>query len=245
MTDAPLLALALRLVDQEARLRPDAGWHPSPEELTAYRDDRLSARRAARICRHLGVCCDCPDLLLALERFLEPLPDAAGRDDASWRELRRRLFERPRARPPAWRIPPMLLSLRAAYAFAGASLLATVALSLWSLLPRPLANVEIASVEMPGIRRGAEPHQEIRVSARGVLLVLETNRLDDGAELRLEILETSGRRLGTVDGLRSESGGVRAFIPRSLLPAGELRFRLTGRVSSGGAEEVTVRVLHL
>jgi hypothetical protein len=73
------LRLALRLLAREQRLRPDAGWHPSPEALTAYRDGRLSRRREARVCRHLGVCLDCPDLLLDLERFLEPLPDEPRR----------------------------------------------------------------------------------------------------------------------------------------------------------------------
>jgi hypothetical protein len=91
MTDT--LARALRLFHRETRLRPGAGWHPSPEELTAYRDDRLSARRDARVCRHLGVCFDCPDLLLGLERFLEPLPEDGVLDTtASWRELRRQIF---------------------------------------------------------------------------------------------------------------------------------------------------------
>jgi anti-sigma factor RsiW len=87
------LRLALRLLDREQRLRSDAGWHPSPEELTAYRDNRLSARRTARVCRHLGVCRDCPDLLLELERFLEAFPEDAPEDTATWRELRRQLFE--------------------------------------------------------------------------------------------------------------------------------------------------------
>lgn len=87
------LARALRLLAREARLRPDAGWHPSPEELTAYRDDRLPAPRDARVCLHLGVCFDCPDLLLLLERFLEPLPEDGALDTAaSWRELRRQIF---------------------------------------------------------------------------------------------------------------------------------------------------------
>jgi len=91
MTDT--LSRALRLLAREARLRPDAGWHPSPEELTAYRDDRLSLRRDARVCRHLGVCLDCPDLLLGLEIFLEALPEAGSPDTGgSWRELRRQIF---------------------------------------------------------------------------------------------------------------------------------------------------------
>lgn len=69
------LARALRLLAREQRLRPDAGWHPSPEMLTAYRDGRLSRRLEVRICRHLGVCLDCPDLLLAFELFLESLSE--------------------------------------------------------------------------------------------------------------------------------------------------------------------------
>jgi hypothetical protein len=94
------LRLALRLLEREERRRPDAGWHPSPEELTAYRDSRLSSRRSARLCRHLGFCFDCPDLLLELERFLAPLPDEAGAGTAaeiaaSWQDLRSWLFAAP------------------------------------------------------------------------------------------------------------------------------------------------------
>jgi hypothetical protein len=90
------LARALRLLAREQRLRPDAGWHPSPEALTAYRDGRLPRHREARVCRHLGVCFDCPDLLLDLERFLEPLPDEPGADTgAAWQALRRQLFPTP------------------------------------------------------------------------------------------------------------------------------------------------------
>ena len=91
-----ILRLALRLLEREERLRPDAGWHPSAEELTAYHDGRLSARRAARVCRHLGVCFDCPDRLLALGDFLKPLPEEDSPETAaSWQELRRRLFPAP------------------------------------------------------------------------------------------------------------------------------------------------------
>jgi hypothetical protein len=237
------LRLALRLLEREERLRPDAGWHPSPEELTAYRDGRLSARRTARVCRHLGVCFDCPNLILELERFLEPLPDESGIDmAASWQELRRRLFTEPRPRPPAWQVAPIFASLRTAYAIAAASLLAAMALSFWSLSPRAVPNMPMEVVDMPGVRRGTEPAQEIRVPAIGVVLILNPARLLQEADLRLEILSSSGRRIGTMDGLHSEAGSVRAFLPRSLLPPGEVRLRLT---RPGLAEEVTLRVLHL
>lgn len=236
------LHLALRLLEREERLRPDAGWHPSPEELTAYWEGRLPVRHTARVCRHLGVCYDCPDLLLDLERFL--MPQQADDFDiaASWQELRSRLFSEPR--PPAWRLPPVFASLRAAYAFAAASLFAALALSFWSLSPRSIPNLPVETVEMPGARRGSEPPPEIRVPAVGVVLILYPARLQ-AETLRLEILDPSGRRIGAVDGLRFESGSVRALLPRSLLPQGEVRLRLTGPGASGEAEEVILRVLHL
>ncbi len=92
LRNADRLRRALRLVDRDERLSPGAGWHPSPSELTAYRDHRLPSRRAARIQRHLGTCFDCPDLLLDLERFLA-MPEGGEEDgDVSWEELRPRLF---------------------------------------------------------------------------------------------------------------------------------------------------------
>lgn len=240
MTD---LRLALRLLEREERLRPDADWHPSPEELTAYRDGRLPARRAARVCRHLGLCFDCPDRLLALERFLKPLPeDNSQETEAAWEELRNRLFAAPEPRARSWRLPPVFASLGTAYAFATASLLAAVAVSLWSLSPRAIPNLPTAFVEMPGLRRGSEPSQEIQVPAVGVVLILTPAQSQAGTGLRLEILDPAGRRIGAVEGLRFEAGSVRALLPRSLLPVGELRFRLTGPAAT---EEVTLRVLHL
>lgn len=239
------LRRALRLLESEERLRPDAGWHPPPEELTAYRDGRLSRRREARICSHLGVCLDCPDLLLDLESFLEPLPDEPGADAAAWQDLKRRLFAMPRPRPPAWRLPPVWASLRTAYGFAAASLLAAVTLSFWSLSPRAVPNMPMMTIDMAGVRRGLEASQEVRVAPAGVVLVLYPARLVQETDLRLEVLDPSGRRLGTVGGLRSEAGTVRALLPRSLLPQGEVRLRLTGRGSFTEVEEVTLRVLHL
>ncbi len=237
------LRRALRLLDREERLSPDAAWHPSPEELTAYRDGRLSRRREARVRRHLGVCHDCPDLLLDLERFLEPLADKPGPEAAaSWQELRRQLFATPRLRPPAWRLPPVFASFRTAYALAAASLVAAVAVSFWSLSPRAVPNMPMAVVEMPATRRGPETPQEVRVAPAGVVLVLYPARIFQEAGFRLEVLDPAGRRLTTIRDLRSDLGAIRVLLPRSLLPQGEIRLRLTGW---GAAEEVTLRVLHL
>ena len=107
MRDAAVLALALRLLDQEARLRPDAAWHPSPEDLTAYHAGRLGPARTCRVRRHLGFCFDCPDLLLDLERFLEP-GRPSNDADASWVELRLRLGRDDRG----WRWRRILSALR-------------------------------------------------------------------------------------------------------------------------------------
>jgi hypothetical protein len=240
-----LLTRALRLLAREERLRPDAGWHPSPEELTAYRDGRLPRCREARVCRHLGVCLDCPDLLLDLERFLEPLPDEPGIDTTAWQELRKRLSAAPRPRLPDWRLTPVWTSLRTAYGLAAASLVAAVAVSIWSLSPHAVPNIPMELVDMPGVRRGPEPLREIRVAPAGVVLTLSSALFLQETDLRLEILDLSGRRLGAVEGLRAELGSVRALLPRSLLPQGEIRLRLAGRASSTPAEEVTLRVLHL
>ena len=107
MKDAAVLALALRLLDREARLRPDAAWHPTPEELASYHAGRLGPRRTGRIQRHLGFCCDCPDLLLDLEAFLKPGLPAGDADD--WGELRLWLQRNPGR---GWRWRRILSSLR-------------------------------------------------------------------------------------------------------------------------------------
>jgi hypothetical protein len=86
--DEAALGRALRLLVQDARLRPGAGWHPSPEELAAYHLGRLSSGQSRRVQLHLGLCCACPELLLELERFLAPVsPEAVEETAVSWRDL--------------------------------------------------------------------------------------------------------------------------------------------------------------
>jgi hypothetical protein len=100
VSEAAELRAALRRIERNARLRPDAGWHPVPEALTAYRTGQLGATHAARVQRHLGLCCGCADRLLGLVHFLEPAkPEPLSADtNASWRELRAWLAEEPAGR---------------------------------------------------------------------------------------------------------------------------------------------------
>jgi len=100
---AAVLRAALRRIERRARLRPDAGWHPFARELIAYRTGRLGSMRAAHLQRHLGLCCGCADLLLDLERFLEPVRREPCSADtaASWSDLRLWLAEEPGGPSPA------------------------------------------------------------------------------------------------------------------------------------------------
>ncbi len=244
MRDADRLRRALRLVDREERLRPDAGWHPSPAELTAYRNRLLPPRRAARVQRHLGTCLDCPDLLLDLERFLA-MPQGVEEDgDAAWEDLRPRLFHsvppEPDSRP--WALPTVILSVRTAYAVAATSLLAAVALALWSSFPRPQANVALATVAMSGTYRSAGRVSEITVpaGAERVVLTLVTE-FEEGSELQLDILDGDEHPLRSIPGLRVREGEVYVSLPRSHLPPGLLQLSLR---AGGSPESAEIQVLH-
>jgi 5-methylcytosine-specific restriction endonuclease McrA len=95
VSDAAVVRAALRRIERRARMRPDAGRHPSPQDLIAYRAGRFGSTRVTNFQRHLGLCCGCADHLLELEHFLErarPEPVTAD-TDASWRELRAWLTE--------------------------------------------------------------------------------------------------------------------------------------------------------
>ncbi|MFY9822534.1 MAG: zf-HC2 domain-containing protein [Thermoanaerobaculia bacterium] len=76
----------------------DLDGHPAPEKLSAYQANELSPEEDAVIQEHLAHCTVCTELLLDLQRFLEPPSEDLPREGvvdfetvAGWRELRGRM----------------------------------------------------------------------------------------------------------------------------------------------------------
>lgn len=245
MSDAKIvLAQAFRLLEREARLQSGASWHSSSRDLNAYRSGELSPEQERRLQWHLALCFQCADRLLDLERFLEPVVNGDPLDEtASWWDLQDRLAKESRAyrRPP-----PLFMALAAAMAPVVVGLLVWN-LSLQRELSAPQANIPIESVTMPGALRAAPETPRIRLPATGrFTLSLVSSEVHDG--IRLEIFDSSGRRIVSVPGLkRSESDTFDVELSRRLLPNGEYRLLLIGTREDGteSREETALRVVDL
>ena len=245
MSDATIvLAQAFRLLEREARLQSGASWHSSSRDLNAYRSGELSPEQERRLQWHLALCFQCADRLLDLERFLEPVVNGDPLDEtASWWDLQDRLAKESRAyrRPP-----PLFMALAAALAPVVVGLLVWN-LSLQRELSAPQANIPSESVTMPGALRAAPETPRIRRPATGrFTLSLVSSEVHDG--VRLEIFDSSGRRIVSVPGLeRSESDTFDVALSRHLLPNGEYRLLLIGTREDGteSREETAFRVVDL
>jgi hypothetical protein len=87
-----------RLLAEQERRREGSG-HPSPETLTAYREDRLGATEVEQIRGHLALCAHCTQLVLDFSIFQDAMSAQADSGGASlgtappdaWQRLRSRL----------------------------------------------------------------------------------------------------------------------------------------------------------
>lgn len=161
---ADLDRLFTHLSDERPRRDPDD--HPVPEKLSAYLANELSAEEDGIIQEHLTQCTVCSELLLDLQRFLEPPAEDLPREGvadfetvAGWRELRGRRGEGAKpvdvSRPG--RLRRVLGSLRAAYGLAAVLLVGLLGISVYSLhLRKDLAKAFPVYLHDSSHNRGPE-----------------------------------------------------------------------------------------
>ncbi len=164
----------LGFLGEDRDLHRDPDEHPSPETLTAYQANELSAEEDERIQSHLAVCAHCTELLLDLDEFLQPPaavaePVADFEAAADWQRLRHGLtpsVEKKVQERPARR--RFLASVWVGYSAAAALLVTTVCLGIWNaeLLqenrkPQPIRAVQILSAQ--GSTRGVDRGEDEKV----------------------------------------------------------------------------------
>ena len=243
--------LARELREHFHRRRGVAHWHPTPQELADYHEDRLPAANDEKVRDHLVDCEDCSSLLLELAALKGTSgTTAAGVDDlataAAWRRLRTRLFGGKAASsvssPWAWRMAALLA-------------VATLGLGLWAAglyrtvaeLRAPQLELPIANLEPSGSMRAADAPASLELSPGAARWVLILNLIDDEdyPSYRLEIVGSDGRSLKTQEGLhKSSQGDFRLSLPRDFLPPGGYRVLLSG-VRGGKAELIEEYALRI
>lgn len=221
--------------------------HPSPEQIAAYHEQRLSPDAMEEMRAHLVTCPDCTAQLLDLAALFEAEEDPGAEIspvemDAAWQRQQARLSPV----PPVVRLEERRASapLRRPWATAAlglaAALLAVIALAQWrtiAQLRQPQANPPLVNLTPSGsLRQGVERIPELRVpaEARRVWVILNPTVELDAASYDVEVVAPDGQVVLRLENLQgSEAANFRLEIPSDILRAGNHRILLT----RGNAED--------
>ena len=205
----------------EAGRREDPEDHPAPEKLSAYQAKELPPEEAEAIQEHLVQCTFCTDLLLDLQRFLEPEEEDRPREgvadlgaEMGWRKVREEVGWR--EEPASADVSRLRRRLRGFQALAAVLLVGVAGLSFYSLHVRQEArrfdpNPVLAFVlSNQGARSGAEPTviELPRGKETRVLLNLEGGE-DEYPEFRADIRRKGGSAFLSVSGLELQGNALR------------------------------------
>jgi putative zinc finger protein len=247
---ADLDRLFARLSDEGHTQDPDD--HPTPEKLSAYQAKELSPEEDDAIQEHLAQCTLCTELLLDLQRFLEPPAEDLPREGvvdfetaAEWRELRRRMgttqatevkreFPRKVFRMPAVAAVLALLLGGAVYRL----------VRLEGELTRPVA-VQIKTIEAQGSKKGAPSAAEATPFRLGNVAVFETHSETPYPKYRLEFKDKNGQIRKAVDTQEDENGMIALLLPNRFLTPGLYHVEVLGLegVPSKLIREFDIRIL--
>jgi hypothetical protein len=252
---------AERLRAHYRRERGTIGRHPSPEQIVAYHERRLSSEEAEDVRAHLAACADCTAQLLMLADLLDE-GDEPGSDlppaqlDAAWQRQRTRLFPAPavvsleprRSRGPS---PRWAWTTAASLGLAAALLAVMVVDQRRTIerLVRPQANpplINLAPVD--AVRQGFQEAPELRFpeNTERAWVILNPVAELDSPTYDVEVIAPDGVVVLRLQDLSSsEEGNFRLEIPRSVLRPGQHRVLLFGKKEGQrwAAGEFALRVL--
>jgi hypothetical protein len=215
--------LFARLSGEAPHRDPDD--HPAPEKLSAYLASELPPEEDNEIQEHLAHCTLCTELLLDLQRFLEPPAEDLPREGvvdfetaAGWRELRGRMGEegaREASKPPG-RMRKIFGSLKVAYGLAAVLALTVVGLTLHTMTARQeLSPADAESVFLPssmGVRgEGLEKTIEFRSGQKGNVPLVFDAPEDSFPKYRMEIRRSNGKEPLRLEDIQRSSEGDLAW----------------------------------
>lgn len=237
-----------------ARQREGLGGPPAPEELLAYRDDRLSPEERQRLEARIAVYPDAARTLADLAAFpaVEPAPGTPELSeeevDAGWRAFRGKLEALPRPRrqeEESPKVAPVLELRPGRRRWAGAPRLAAAALAGVALgsaagflggrasqqVPGAAINVKIAELrpDDDGGARSTLSSIEMPEGTEELVLVLRGSPTEDFSDYAVEIEDAAGARLWAREGLRPTAiGTFHLSFRRDALPEGARQLQLFG-----------------
>jgi hypothetical protein len=218
----------------------DSNWqdsHPSPEQLIAYHEGRLSCEETEPLQDHLASCRECCNLVLDLDFFCSEastdLPDSVI--TADWEALREGIGGEsfPSARSAPFRPRSWPRQLRVAWTLAAALALVSLGLGLrvGSLEKFARPTAQIAILDLPAfVTRDVEPSgQKIPAQAKRVVLLFHLEDAQRFSRYGLRLLDSNGAELFKLSDLGPDrDSSLTVEMPRSWFPQGSSRFVLSG-----------------
>lgn len=228
-----------------AARREELGEPPTPEELLAYRDGRLSPEERRQLEARIAIHPDAARALADLAAFPEVeaapgVPDLSDEEiETRWPAFRAQLASLP-GRPP---VPERPLSTARRWPPAGRLAAAAVAIVAvgWAggflsgrasrELPEPAINVSIAELapKRAGGERGVKA-VEMGERSEALVLILGAPEGEGFSEYEAEVLDARGARIWSREGLHpTQLGTFHLSFPRGVLAPGRYRILLSGR----------------
>lgn len=241
--DTDLDRLFTHLSD-EGRRRPVPDAHPVPEKLSAYLANELSPEEDDALQEHLTGCTLCADLLLDLQRFLDPPEEDRPREGvadfetaAEWRELRGRMREKlgervkgaSESRRSRW-----VASLKMVYPLAAVLAVAVVGLGVYVLklqddLKAPRAGYHILLASATQTRGSVESELRLHEAPNDLSLTLIKPLGTDFPEYEAEISREKGAQVHTVKGLHyQKEEGITLLLSKDDFEPGMYKIVLRG-----------------
>lgn len=249
---ADLDRLFARLSGEGPHRGPDD--HPAPEKLSAYQAKELSPEEDDALQEHLAHCTLCTELLLDLQRFLDPPPEDLPREGvvdfetaAEWRELRGRMGSQQGVVAQgssrsgflsfgslrAWQSVAAVLAL-------GVLALGGISLTLLKEKNDPEPNPILVELEAEGLTRSSsEERAELEGNKKPIALSLslQPSQLHDYPSFAAEI-EGKGR-VHFVEGLHAHLEKVSLILHSERVEPGEVKITLWG-IRDGKKNQVGV-----
>jgi hypothetical protein len=226
---------------------PDPDDHPAPEKLSAYQANELSAEEDDAIQEHLVHCARCTELLLDLQRFLDPPPEDLPREGvadfetaAQWREVRRRIGEE-KALPVAAKRGLLTGFFSPALAAVLALLLIGAAIQVVRLereLAEPITDLTPTTIEAPGTHKGAPVPAGFTPFRLGHVAAFDTHSPQPYLRFSLIFRDKNGQVKNTVEARENDEGMIVLFLPRRFVAPGTYSVEVQGE---GGASSTPIR----
>jgi hypothetical protein len=238
--DADELDRRLARLFEEGHRGEDPTDHPSPEKLSAYQANELPPEEADEIQEHLTECSLCTELLLDLQRFLEPEEEDRSQEgvadfgaEAGWRELRGKMEWKRESEShdtPGAEMSRLRKSLRRLQAVAAIILVGLVGLSVYALRLRQEVRASETLVSVSLINaigaRGEEDAETLKASSGDSIVFTLFNPRGPSREYRVEIRDAKGRTVWGRSGLPMREDYLAFPVPPKTLGPGSYEVRI-------------------